>query len=295
MEDIGSLAKVYTDLTNLLMDAAQWSAIPAFAMVADMIKNPAQILNGVYPGATFELDGGDPTKFAEQISTANVDANAVKVWEQLKSELSEAMWQNEIGLGQFAPNSRTSATEISSTQQSTSAMIRAVAHTIETRFINPVLDLTWKTQLQYARPDDSRMSGVIGEDVYATLLGRRRELIKRPITFQAQGISALIQKQQMFSALMQLLQIIASNQMLSAAFIQRVDMNRLISLLFTLSNVDIRNLQATDRDRMIQSITNPLMGAAGQQQGNPNAGSGFANNEINAVTQMLGIGKGAPQ
>lgn len=96
----------------------------------------------------------------------------------------------------------------------------------------------------------------------------------------------------MLQSVMQLMQVIAQNQNLMAAFMQKVDMNRLLMLLFKLSNVDITQMEPSSREKLIQEVTNPMMQqqqaamAQPQQQG-PGA------QQMGNVAQMMGVA--APQ
>ncbi len=290
MEDFGSLAKVFNELTNLLLDAAYTSALKAFVLVPGMLLDPRQATTGIGPNKQYLLEEGFRAEdFAKELELGTIDAGAITMWQQIKASLAEAARINEIGLGQFAPNSRTSATEIGATMQSSSALVRSVAQTVESRYLNPTLDLGWKTGLQHAKAGDKHLEAAAGAEMYGALLANRRELIKRPLTFQARGISAMIQKSQLLQSLLQLMQIIGSNEALMAAFMQQVDINRLMTLLFDLSNVDITKLQTTQREQTIQNLIAPVMSRA---SGAPEA-SGQAQAEMGNVAQTLGIGKRA--
>lgn len=288
MEDFGDIASTFTELTNLILDAVKMSSMNAFVMVPEMLLDVTQANEGVHPSKVFKLEDGYTAKdFIAEISLGSLDQGAMAMWTTLKGELSEAAGINQVGLGQFAPNSRTSATEINTTQQSSSALVRSIASTVETRFLNPVLDLTWKTGLQHVKVTDPMLSRAAGPEMWAALHGQRRELIKRPITFQAQGISAIIQKQQTLSALMQLLQIAGSNPNLAQAFMARVDMNKLLSMMFSLSGIDPSKLAPSQRDTLMASVTQPLE-QAGQGAGGAGGGPG---NFMDQAAQALGIAR----
>lgn len=291
MEDFGSMANMFTELTNLILDAARTASMNAYAMVPSMLLNPKQATEGLHPNKIFLLEDGYPIQdFAKELSLGTLDPSAVQVWQNLKSELSEAAGINEIGLGQFAPKGRTSATEINSTQANSSALVRSVAQTVETRFLDLLLDLTWKTGIQHAKPGDKRLAEAAGLDLYGALMGRRKELVSRPITFQARGISSLIARNQMLSQIMQLLQIIAQNDQLLAAFMAAIDVNKLLALLFKLTNVDITKMQTSKRDQLIAQIMGPMQQAPGGSGGGA-APPAAAAHEMGAVAQSMGIGR----
>lgn len=289
MEDFGSVAKTFTELTNLILDAVHATSMNAHVLVPSMLLNPEQANTGVHPGKTFLLDDGyDAKSFAAALDMGTLDAGGVQVWQAMKTELSQASGINEIGMGQFAPNSRTSATEVNSTMANSSALVRSVAQTAESRIVNPQLDLVWKTGLQHVNKNDSRFARAAGEELWATMMGRRKEFIQSPITFQANGISAVIQKGQMMQSVLQLLQVIAQNQNLTAAFMQEIDINKLLKLLFKLSNVDITKMQVSAREKLMQDVTNPMMQA--QQQAPAPAPTAGAS-AMGPIAQMMGVAK----
>lgn len=296
MEDFGSVAKTFTELTNLILDAVHATSMKAHVIVPSMLLDPTQANTGVHPGKTFMLDDGfDPKSFAAALDMGTLDSGGVQIWQAMKTELSQASGINEIGLGQFAPNSRTSATEVNSTMQNSSALVRSVAQTAESRIVNPLLDLVWKTGLQHVSKKDSRFANAAGLPLWGALMSRRKELIKSPITFQANGISAVIQKGQMLQAVMQLMQVIGQNQQLMAAFMQKIDINKLLALLFRLSNVDITQMEPSAREQLMQNAVGPLQQAqqnAGPPGQTPPQGPGA--DQMGNVAQMMGVAAPGP-
>lgn len=292
MEDFGSVAKTFTELTNLLLDAVFTSSMKAFAMAPGLLINPEQASEGIHPNKIFLLEEGvRPSDFAEALDLGQLPNEAVAVWNAIKNELREAADINEVGLGQFAPKSRTSATEVASAQQSSSALVRSIAQTVEDRWLSPTLDLVWKTGLQHMRQDDAVLAAAAGEDMFQAIYNNRKELIKRKPTFQANGISALIQKSRMLRSIIQLFQIIGSNEALLGEFMKRVDLGKLINLLFELSDININRLSLTERERLTRQVAEPLNQAAerGQRAG---GGGGRAASEAQQIASDLGIARG---
>jgi hypothetical protein len=268
MEDFGSLARTFNELTNAILDAVHTSVIKAFVMVPGMLRDPSQALDGIVPGKTYLLEDGYSAKeFAEALDVGTLDASAVNVWQTLKSSLAEAAGMNEIGLGQLPDKTHISASASEGAQQSSSAIIRSVAQTIETNYLNPTLDLVWKTGLQHADPKDMRLAQAAGVDLFGGLMARRKSIIQAPVSFQARGISTLIQKQQMLSALMNILGIIAQNENLTTAFLQQVDMQKLLNLLFNLANVDMTAFTMSKRQIMLNELMQKQEAAMGGQPG----------------------------
>jgi hypothetical protein len=289
MEDFGSIAHTFNELTNMLLDAVFTSSLKAWSIVPGMLLNPDQVAEGISPNKLFLLEEGmRPEDFAKALDLGQLPPESFKLWQAIKNELSEAAHVNEIGMGQFAPHSRTTKGEIDSTQQSSSAMIRSMAQTVETRFLDPILDLTWKTGLQHASPSDSMLSGAAGEEMYKALLSKRKELIKRPVTFQARGISNLIKKSSTLKSLIAIFQVVASSPELAKEFFNQVPVDKFVSKLFELSDVDITSMQASDREKAMRQLAEPMQQAADQSQGaGPAQGPGA--NQMADLAKSMGV------
>lgn len=287
MEDFGSVADTFIELTNMLLDAVYTSSIKAYAVVPGMLLKPEQIAAGITPNKTFLLeDGYKAEDFMKAIDLGNLQPDSLKMWEAMKNELTDAAYLNEIGLGQFAPKGRTSATEVNQTQQSSSALIRSVAQTVETRFLDPTLDLVWKTGLQHVSPTNEQMAAAVGEEMFKALIMRRKELIKRPLSFQARGISELIQRTNTLKSLLGIFQVISQDpagQMLQK-FFQIVDIDKFVRKLFELSGVDLTSMKLSDREKQMQAVIQQFNQAGAGQEG---AAQGTSPGQ-NAADQALG-------
>lgn len=267
------------------------SSMKAYAIVPGMLLQPEQAAEGITPNKLFLLDDGVSAKdFMQAMDLGTLPPDVFRVWESMKQELREAAGVNEIGMGQLAPNSRTSATEITTTQASSSAIIRSIAQTVETRYLDPTLDLVWKTGLQHVASDNPSVLQAAGPEMAKALLARRKELIKRPIGFQARGISTLIQKGQMLKSILQVMSIIGANPLLTQEFLRQADMGKLIQLLFELSNVPMSKLQLSEREKMIREVTQPLMQA--QMQADSTGGKeGRMAPEMGSVAKSMGVAR----
>jgi len=295
MEDFGAVAKTFNSLTNLLLDAVQVSTMKAFVMNPSALIKPGQVGEGIWPNKIFQLEEGmRPDDFFKEIDLGNMPAESLVLWEKLKAELREAAGQNEIALGQLAPNSRTSATEITETQQSTSALVRSIATTIETRWLNPGLDLVWRCGLQHAKADDSALAAAVGKDLWQALYKRRRELISRPVTFEARGISTLLYKSRKLRTFLTALQVIGSNDLLLKQFLQVVDMGRLVETLLDLFEIDTSKLELSERERTIRNLVQNLQQLGGQ--GGPGGSGGQqapqgTQNEAAQMAAAMGVAR----
>ncbi len=288
MEDFGSLAKTFNALTNLILDATFITTMKSFAISPGMLMNPEQVAEGMAPGKLWEVeDGVLPKDFIKEIDLGTLDAASITVWQTLKSELSEGASQNEIGLGQFAPNSRTSATEVIGTQEGAGAMVRSIASNVEQLVLNPMLDLIWKTGVQHVSPKDEAIQAAMGPEMFKVLIGKRKELVQRNVTFSARGISTLLQKSQKMKTLMFALQVMSSSEVLLKEFLGKVDPGKLVDLILDLTDIDVSRLKMGEREKMVSEIVSRSEQAAAASAGQE-VGGGVAE-QAGGVAAQLGV------
>lgn len=263
MEDFGSIAKTFNELTNMLLDAVFTSSMKAFAMVPELLRDPSQANEGISPNKIFLLEeGADARQFLQDIDLGTLSPESFQMWQALKQELREAAGMNEIAFGQFAPKGRTSATEVLETQQSTSALIRSMAATVEERWLDPVLNLTWKTGLQHVSKNDEIIRAAAQPEFFDALMKRRREFVERPLTFRARGITTLLHKSRKLKALLSALQILGSNDILLKIFLQKVSPDRLVDTILDLFEIDPAKLRPSERESTIGELTGAVNSAA---------------------------------
>ncbi len=106
------------------------------------------------------------------------------------------------------------------------------------------------------KKNDPKLIAAVGDEaLYQALWARRKELAGRALTFHVRGISNMILKQQKLKALLQTIGIVAQNQMLLQAFMQKVDPGKLLDALFSLQEIDIDKLGLTPREQMMKELT----------------------------------------
>lgn len=269
MESWGDVADAFVELTNVILDGATTSALRAFVANPDLLDDPTQLAEGISPNKVFltEENVSDVRRFINSLELGQLPQEAVVVWKALKEEMREGAMLNEIALGQMAPNSRTTAFEISSVKQAGSAMVRSMARTIESRFVEPVLNLIWKVALQHL--DFNVMADAIGADVANALNKRREEFHNRAIGFRVRGISGIVDRQQRLQNLLNALTVINQNQNLTAALLQEMSPRKLLQTLVQLFGLDVQDLKLSREEAMIDSIATAAAGGAAPAPGQP--------------------------
>lgn len=254
MEEWADVADAFIELTNLILDGVYTSTIKAFIANPEMLDDPTQLDEGISPNKIFKSseDMQDLQRFIAEIDLGTLPTEAITVWTALKNELREGAKLSEIALGQMAPNSRTTATEIQMSSQSGSSMIRSMARTIETRFVERLLTLVWKTSLQYM--DFTTIQNAIGVETAQMLNERREEFLEASLTFQVRGISGIVDRQQKLQNILQALQVIGQNQFLAQELLTRLSPKRLVEALMTLFGLDIQQFEPTEQEKIIATM-----------------------------------------
>jgi hypothetical protein len=272
-EDWSDPADAFVELTNLILDGIHTSTMKAFAAQSSYLKDPSQLDKGVYPNVVFDLeDGVDPRDFIKEIDLGTIPGESVRVWEAMKQEMREGAKLSEIALGQMAPNANTTATEVNQVQQSGSAMIRSMARTLESRFLEPILTLIFQTALQHMDFTEERLMAELGQETAQMLQARKEDFRDRRIKFRVRALSALVDRQVQLQALLSMLQTFAQSEPLMAAFLEDHDIPRMTRKIAELFGVDTQDFKKTDQDRMLEQLVQASQqGGGGQapQGGNP--------------------------
>jgi len=267
MEEWADVADAFVELTNLILDGVFTTTVKAFIANPDLLDDPTQLDEGISPNKIFKTSEeiADLRRFIATIDLGTLPADAYTVWTALKNELREGAKLSEIALGQMAPNSRTTATEIQVSTQSGSAMIRSMARTIEARFVEPILNLIWKTALQHM--DFTTIADAIGTETAQMFNDRREDFLEASITFKVRAISGIVDRQQRLQNLMQALQVIGQNELLAQQLFRQMNPQKLVDMLLSMFNIDISEFQLTEQEQMIQQLETQVqeMQAAAQQ------------------------------
>lgn len=267
MEDWSDVADAFVELTNLILDGVFVSTIRAFIANPSLLDDPTALVNGISPNMVLTTDEeiDDLRRFIASIDMGQLPPEAFTVWKALKAELQEGAKLNEIALGQMAPKSRTTATEIVQAKQSGSSMIRSIARDLEDKFLEPALNAAWITALQHM--DFMQIADQIGVETAMMLNERREEFAESGIRFQVRGLSGLIDRQAKLQSVMQVLQVIGQNQLLGQAFLKRTSPDKLLEKIFSLFGLDLSEFAPSQMDQLLEMITEQQGGGQEEQPG----------------------------
>jgi len=264
MEDWSDVADAFIEMTNLILDGVFTSTMKSFAAIPELLENPQDLDEGMSPNKIFKLAEGvvNIKEFIKEIDLGTLPSEALAVWTALKQELRDGAKLSEIALGQVPPKGGITATEITAVSQSGSAMIRSMARTIESRFLEVVLTLVWQTALQHM--DFLGIADEIGEETAQMLNSRKEQFSDAKFVFRVRGISGLIDKQMELQGLLSMLGTVAQNELLMRKMLEKVDLGKLMDKMFQLFGVDPTELTLSPQEQLIAQLTGPQPGADAQ-------------------------------
>lgn len=224
-EDILGVATMITELSNLIVDGAQFDALKAFTVDKDLIQNPQDIMKGLYPGAVIlekgmENPNGKP--IIQPIDTGKMPQEALATLGMLDREI-----QLSTSVSNPMPTKLASRTlgEIQSNQMSNLEGLDDSARTLEETLIDPLLlkvsqviyqfhyDYTLPRLVENFKDISYFMYKMKPEERYATMIGGCR--------FKARGISIFLDKQQQLQTAVQFIQLMMN----VPGLIQRVNID----------------------------------------------------------------------
>jgi hypothetical protein len=201
VEDISGVAHQITELSNLIIDGAQFDAMSAFEGDVDLLQDPKSLEKGLFPGIFIPTKGFEnPTNKSviRQITTGKIPQLALQVRQmldqetQLSSSVTNALRGQQIGADTLG--------EFQSIVSSANASLDDAARTVEETALNPFLDKAISTVYQYNEdytlerltenfPKTSiALIDMTPEERYATMVGG--------YAFKARGVSIMMDKAQ---------------------------------------------------------------------------------------------------
>ena len=271
-ENFAQLTRTFNEMTNLILDGIMATTMKVFGVVPGYLEDPSQLDDGISPNAMLRfIEGVEAEKALFAVDMGSLDPQSFEVWQMLKKELQEGAAFNDMTLGNSAPKGRTSATEISTVDNNSTSYMRAIANNIETLLLEPLLDIIWKTSLQFLSPKDKELEQAVGPQWFQVFLKQRKQLIGYKVTFQCRGITSLLARKQKLQEWLQFLQICLQNPVMAQVLTQTWPPEKMFAYTAMLMDVDVNQLEGTPQEQKMLQITNQQkqqasLGAQQQQE-----------------------------
>jgi hypothetical protein len=259
MENWVSIAEAMTELTNLIIDGVRMTVMKAYAAVPDLLEDPSELSEGIWPNKVFQLTEGSIGKdFIAEINFGELPEDGYRLLQGLSKLLREGTQLNELSLGQLAQRGNPTATEVDETKEGSSAAIESMASTIERSILEPVFNLMFLTGLQHEDFTNPRIIKAIGEDTARMFERRRQEFIEYGYGFKVRGITEMIARGKKLRSLVGLLQTIGQIEPLMMTFLKKYDIGLLLDEMMRLMGVDPLQFTPTVRQKQMAAAAAAL-------------------------------------
>ena len=234
VEDVYEIAKSITELTNLIIDGAMYDALKSFAIDIDLLEDPSEANNGLYPGKTFLKRGSQAppgVNVVETINVGKVPQEAMNALSMLHQSFQKGTFVNSWVSGEGQTSSGTTLGEVNIRTQSALEGLDEAARNVESTVLEPVLDMAARVIYQfhqnYSLPtlvQDYPETAALLEELTPV---ERYIVMMKGFEFEARGLSVMIDQQQQLGELGNILTIISH----IPGLIQLLDPNELLEMI----------------------------------------------------------------
>lgn len=283
------LNRAENELFNLILDSGLSSVFGVKQVRTNLLLNPEKLSGGIAPNEVIEVGPQCPpgVKAVETVSTGSMSQEALSALHVVSSEFSSASLTNDLRMG-VLPSRSVKATEVVEASNSITGVFSSIAKAIEMDFVQPILELSFLTQMQniekFGVPE---YEAILGEERSAQLdrasPEKRFSLTVLGHKFKVFGLTQTLNKMKDFRKLTTLMQTIAGVPVLMDQFMRKYDPVKLLGAV--MKSLDI------DEDQIKLDEVDEAMGHMGAQ---PDAGmqQGSGPDMMSQVPQM---GASAPE
>lgn len=199
-EGINGLCRIATEILNLTLDANLWASIKAFELDLDMVVDPNEFKNGVYPGKVFKKRArGVPRQMVMPLEMGSVNPGNLQLYSAVDRETQNATGVNEFAAGFVGGRKVETATEINVKGGQSQGYLNSIAEEIEENILDLVLEKCWKMIVTHQDDfSDAELKELLGDDVSDLLVfltdEGRREYLSGKYKFLFRGMSSMLAK-----------------------------------------------------------------------------------------------------
>lgn len=260
--------RALNELYNLLVDAAMQQVHAIKQVRKDYLDNPAQISNGIKPGATLAVTSGLPLqgKVLEPLTAVQVPAEAFNIFNIMGQEHNASALTNDLRQG-VMPFRAVKATEVVEASQTITSVFQGMAKNFEVMHITKELELAWMTTAQnwdkidkeefislFGQQRGEELSQLSPQDVFASTVNG--------VKFRVFGVSLTLSKSQDFRKYQTFLQTLAAAPMFMEEYLKRYDLGMLLGEIMTSLNLDKHKLEVPEA---VQATMRQPQGGAPEQ------------------------------
>lgn len=262
--------RALVEMYNLMVDAAMKEVHGITQLRKDALANPAQVQNGIKPGATLIIDSSIPVggKVLEPLTSVTIPSEAFNIYNIMAQEFNSSALTNDLRQG-VMPFRAVKATEVVEASQTITSVFQGMAKNWEGRQSVRELELAWMTVAQnwdriakeefvalFGPERGEQLSQLPAEEVFAATVNG--------IKFRVFGITQTLNKAQDFRKLTTLLQTIGGVPPLMEAYVQKYSLEKTLGEVMVSLNIDKYKLEIPQAQ---QATMSPEGGPAPEQGG----------------------------
>jgi hypothetical protein len=260
------------ELYNLMLDGAIASVWGTKQVRPEWLEDPRQISAGIPQGETLVVKDGAPTgaKVLEQLTTGQVPAEAMAMFQATQQELEVATQVNAVRLGQ-TPSRQTTATAVVEAQSQSNSFFDGMIRDVE-KTITKALYLSWCNIMQFLQhADGQEVITAVGERAavaLASMSPAERYEAFAGCKIKVSGLSSIVSRVRDFQKMLALLNVSAQNPMMAMSFAQRFSPVKIWNYLFKALNIDPSTLEPDEQEQaqqpqMLALLQQQMLGARG--------------------------------
>ena len=288
-------SEALTEMYNLIVDAAMQEVHAIKQLRKDALDNPAQVQNGIKPGATLTVNAllAPGTKVLEPITAVTIPAEALNVFNIIAQEFNASALTNDLRSG-VMPFRAVKATEVVEASQTITSVFQGMAKNYEAKQVMRELELAWQTVAQnwdsidreefislFGAQRGAELAALPAEEVFASTVNGVR--------FRVYGVTMTLSKAQDFRKLTTLLQTIGASPQLMEEFVKKYDLGKTLGEIMTALDIDKYKLEIPQEVQATMMPEGPA-----PEQGGPDMMSQVPSAASGSLQDMMGGGAEFP-
>lgn len=234
------------ELLSLMFDGALVSVWGKGQTRTDFVENADDFQEGIPQAANFMLRPNTPEGYKawEKLDSGELPAYALQMFDLAMRQFQTAMATNDLKLGQ-TPSQESTATAIVEAMSAAGSLFESIAARVEDTFVEPVMELSWLTILQYELDEkliDPALVQILGEQRVLELTQwtpqERFVMLSQAAKFKCRGLRGVTARNRVLTKLANLIQLFKQSPELLAEFTKKYSLTKLSEQLVRNSGVD---------------------------------------------------------
>ena len=281
-DDAVMLNMACNELFNMMLDGGLAAIWGVRQVRVDDLENPEDISDGIPQGKTLAVKSSLPynAKVVEAVSTGQVPAEAMAVFEALSREFNQAALTNDVKLGTL-PSRAVTATEVNDASNSQTTTLDAIASDLERELLVKALTQIFLVTMQHLGEMDSHeVVAAIGPAATLALArmsdAQRYAAFGNAYNFKVYGLSSVMTRARDFQRMMALLQAVTTNPLLMQSFMKKFSPDKTLRQIMKMLNINPDSIQITPEEQAQLGQTIAMMPMMMQMTGQGGSGGGRA-------------------